>query len=125
MHQALTVFGSSMTCTLQSHLAVSGRIFTAWATSRSVMTSTRRSRRGSVTSLPSCRYLPISCTYAWRDALMACCSETSISCVRPVGLVAQAATAAATSTASDKFLNIVPSLPDPPALAEPNHDPPR
>jgi len=35
MHQALTVFGSSMTWTLHSQRALSGRIFTACATSRS------------------------------------------------------------------------------------------
>jgi hypothetical protein len=53
---------------------------------------------------------------------MACCSETSINCVRPVGLVAQAVTAAAISSASEVFLNILPSLPGAPAITEPNDD---
>ncbi len=62
MHQALTVFGSSITSTLHCHCALSGRITMACATSRSVITSTRFNTRWSVTSLPCCFALPISCT---------------------------------------------------------------
>jgi hypothetical protein len=89
-----------MTCTLHCQLALSGSIFTACATSRSVITFTRLSACGSVTSLPSFWYLPISCAYARRDELIACSSETSISCLRPLGLVAQAATSSTSAVAN-------------------------
>ena len=99
MHQALTVFGSSMTCTLQSHLRGLGTHLHGLGDQplRDDLDTPQQPRIGDELAL-ACWYLPISCTYAWRDALMACCSETSISCVRPVGLVAQAATAAANSS---------------------------
>src|SRR6478609_7665439 len=98
MHQAFTVIGSSITSTLQSHFALSGRFITACATSRPVIRSTRPTIFGSVTSLPLDLSSVICVTYDSFDASIAVFSETRDNWWRPVGLVAQADSSANRAT---------------------------
>src|SRR5210317_1973925 len=111
MHQALTVSGSSMIATLHSQLAVAGYFCIATVTRRPVIVATRSAMRGSSTSLSSLSNWSTVLMYAFFDSTIAASREINISCLRPVGLVVQAATRL-TARTTNRILFIVGGAPE-------------